>query len=305
MKKVLITGANGLLGQKLVQKLKDNPKYQVFATGKGKSRLPENWKQGYQWLEMDITDKQQVLDVFEQVRPDFLIHTAAMTNVDECETNKSACELCNIDAVHNLIQACGPFGTHFIHLSTDFIFSGEDGPYDEYAVPDPVNYYGLTKLKSEQLLQASKLNWAIARTVLVYGLATDMSRSNIILWVKKSLEEGKTIQVVNDQWRTPTLAEDLADGCILIMEKGATGIFNISGKDFLTPYDMAVMTAEYFGLDKSLIKEVDSNIFKQPARRPLKTGFIIEKAQNQLGYSPKSFMDGIGILSKQIKLADL
>lgn len=305
MEKVLITGANGLLGQKLVQKLKGNPNYRVFATGKGKSRLPENWMQGCQWQEMDITDGQQVLDVFERVMPDFLIHTAAMTNVDECETNKSACELCNIDAVNNLIKACEPIGTHFIHLSTDFIFSGEDGPYDEDAVPDPVNYYGLTKLKSEQLLQASKLKWAIARTVLVYGIATDMSRSNIILWVKRSLEDGKTIQVVNDQWRTPTLAEDLADGCILIMEKGATGIFNISGKDFLTPYDMAVMTAEYFNLDKSLIKEVDSHIFRQPARRPLTTGFIIKKAQNELGYSPKSFMDGIGILSKQIKLAEL
>ena len=305
MKKVLITGANGLLGQKLVQKLKDNPKYLVFATGKGKSRLPQNWEQGYQWLEMDITERQQVLEVFEKVKPDFLIHTAAMTNVDECEINKEACYTSNVDAVQNLIQACELSGTHFIHLSTDFIFSGDDGPYTEEALPDPVNYYGLTKLKSEKVLQASKLKWAIARTVLVYGLAADMSRSNIILWVKKSLEEGKTIQVVNDQWRTPTLAEDLADGCILIMEREASGIFNISGKDFLTPYDMALMTAEYFGLDKCLIKEVDSNIFKQPAKRPLKTGFIIEKAQNELAYSPKSFMDGIGILSKQIKLADL
>ncbi|RZS96087.1 SDR family oxidoreductase [Cecembia calidifontis] len=305
MKKVLISGANGLLGQKLVQKLKDNPNYQVYASGKGKSRLPEDWEKGYQWIELDVTDAEQVMEVFEKVRPDFLIHTAAMTNVDDCETNKTACDLCNIEAVRYLIHACESTGTHFIHLSTDFIFSGEDGPYDEDGVPDPVNYYGMTKLKSEQLLQASQIKWAIARTVLVYGLAADMSRSNIILWVKKSLEEGKTIQVVNDQWRTPTLAEDLAEGCILIMEKGATGIFNISGKDFLTPYDMAMMTAEYFGLDKSLIKEVDSSIFKQPARRPLKTGFIIEKAQSQLGYSPKSFMDGIGILSKQIKLADL
>ncbi|PSK98734.1 SDR family oxidoreductase [Cecembia rubra] len=305
MIKVLITGANGLLGQKLVEKLKDYPNYQVFATGKGKSRLPENWKLDYQWLAMDITDGQQVLDVFEQVRPDFLIHTAAMTNVDECETSKEACHHSNVEAVENLVQACKIRGTHFIHISTDFIFNGEDGPYTEEADPAPLNYYGLTKLESEKLVQDSKIKWAIARTVLVYGLATDMSRSNIILWVKKSLEEGKPIQVVNDQWRTPTLAEDLADGCILIMEKGATGIFNISGKDFLTPYDMAVMTAEYFGLDKSLIKEVDSNIFRQPAKRPLKTGFIIEKAKRELGYSPKSFMDGIGILSKQIKLADL
>jgi len=304
MKKVLITGANGLLGQKLVYKLRENQRYKVYATGRGNSRLPKEWGDAYQWLSLDVTDLEQVLHVFDKVKPDFLIHTAAMTHVDECELNQEACELQNVEAVNNLIKACKQQHTHFIHLSTDFIFSGADGPYDEEAMPNPVNYYGVTKLKSEELLKSSSLKWAIARTVLVYGIAADMSRSNIILWVKKSLENGKNIQVVNDQWRTPTLAEDLADGCILLMEKEATGVFNISGKDMLTPYDMAMMTADYFGLDKSLIQEADSTIFTQPAKRPLKTGFIIEKAVNELGYSPKSFTDGIGILSKQIKLAD-
>lgn len=304
MKKVLITGANGLLGQKLVQKLKDNDGYQVFATGRGKCRLPLTWGEGYTWLELDVTDLEQVKAVFDQTKPDVLIHTAAMTNVDECELNREACKLQNVDAVKNLIVGCERHDTHFIHLSTDFIFSGDDGPYSEADSPSPVNFYGETKLESEKLLEASTINWAIARTVLVYGIAADMSRSNIILWVKKSLEDGKNIQVVNDQLRTPTLAEDLADGCILLMEKEATGIFNISGKDMLTPFDMAMLTADYFGLDKTLIREVDSTIFTQPAKRPLKTGFNIEKAEKELGYSPKSFTDGIGILSKQIKLAD-
>jgi dTDP-4-dehydrorhamnose reductase len=304
MKKVLITGANGLLGQKLVQKLKDEPEYQVFATGRGKCRLPVSWGKGYQWLELDVTDLEEVAAIFDWVKPDVLIHTAAMTNVDECELNQEACKIQNIDAVKNLIVACEGHGTHFIHLSTDFIFSGDKGPYLEADQPAPVNYYGETKLESEELIEASTIKSAIARTVLVYGIAADMSRSNIILWVKKSLENGKNIQVVNDQWRTPTLAEDLADGCILIMDKGATGIFNISGKDMLTPFDMAILTADYFGLDKNLIQKVDSTIFTQPAKRPLKTGFIIKKAEIELGYSPKSFTEGIGILSKQIKLAD-
>ena len=304
MKKVLITGANGLLGQKLVQKLKNNPEYQVFATGRGKCRLPVSWGEGYDWFELDVTDLKQVTVIFDRIKPDVLIHTAAMTNVDECELNREACKLQNVDAVKNLIAACAHHDTHFIHLSTDFIFRGDNGPYEEGDRPDPVNYYGETKLESEILIAASTTRWAIARTVLVYGIAADMSRSNIILWVKKSLESGKNIQVVNDQLRTPTLAEDLADGCILLMEKEATGIFNISGKDMLTPFDMAMLTADYFGLDKTLIREVDSTIFTQPAKRPLKTGFIIEKAEKELGYSPKSFTDGIGILSKQIKLAD-
>lgn len=304
MKKVLITGANGLLGQKLVFKLIKNSNYHVFASGRGKSRLPLDWGNVFEWVEMDVTDQERVKEIFEEIKPEVLIHTAAMTHVDECELNKSACEVQNVEAVKHLISACSEIDTLFIHLSTDFIFSGNEGPYDENAKPDPVNYYGESKRKSEELLIASDLRWAIARTVLVYGIAADMSRSNIILWVKKSLESGKTIQVVNDQWRTPTLAEDLAAGCILIMEKEAKGIFNIAGKDMMTPYDMAKQTAKYFNLDDSLIKEVDSTIFTQPAKRPLKTGFIIKKAQNELGYDPKSFTEGIGILSKQIKLAD-
>jgi dTDP-4-dehydrorhamnose reductase len=121
-----------------------------------------------------------------------------------------------------------------------------------------------------------------------------------VLWVKKSLEEGKTINVVNDQWRTPTLAEDLAMGCYLAATKKAKGIYNISGEEMMTPYDIAIRTAEFFGLDKSLIKETDSTKFKQPAARPPKTGFIVEKAKRELGYQPRSFEEGLKVLAEQI-----
>jgi dTDP-4-dehydrorhamnose reductase len=135
--------------------------------------------------------------------------------------------------------------------------------------------------------------------VLVYGIVSDMSRSNIILWVKKSLEEGKNIKVVTDQFRTPTLAEDLAKGCWLMTDKEAEGIFHISGKDFLTPYEMAIKTADFFHLDKSLISEADSSNFTQPAKRPPRTGFILDKAISVLGYNPVSFEEGIAIVAEQ------
>ncbi|TVP50362.1 MAG: SDR family oxidoreductase [Mongoliibacter sp.] len=304
MKKILITGANGLLGQKLVEKLKDSENLKVIATGIGASRLPEAWSGAYIWESMDITNLSMVIDLVGKHKPDCIIHTAAMTQVDDCENQKDACWKSNVEAVGNMVFVCEKHDIHLIHLSTDFIFDGENGPYDEEAEANPVNYYGKAKLEAEKIIQQSKCRWAIARTVLVYGLATDMSRSNIILWVKKSLESGKEIKVVTDQWRTPTLAEDLADGCILIMDKSAEGIFNISGEEFLTPYDMAMQTAKFFNLDHSFIKKADSSNFSQPAKRPLKTGFIIDKARKELGYNPKSFMDGIGILSKQLKLAD-
>ena len=188
-----------------------------------------------------------------------------------------------------------------MHLSTDFIFDGADGPYTEDAEANPVSFYGWSKYAAEKLVIHSKVKWAIARTILVYGIAHDMSRSNIILWVKNSLESGKAINVVNDQWRTPTLAEDLADGCILIARQRAEGIFNISGKDLLNPYQMAVMTADYFGLDKSLINKTDGSQFKQTAKRPARTGFILDKPVKVLGYDPKSFQEGIAFLAEQIR----
>ena len=223
-----------------------------------------------------------------------------MTMVDDCEKNQEACWTANVKSVENLIRASREVKAHLVHVSTDFIFDGTHGPLDETAKPGPVNFYGKSKLAAEELLIGSDIDWCILRTVLVYGITHDMSRSNIVLWVKNSLEQGKTIQVVNDQWRTPTLAEDLAMGCYLAAKKKAKGVYHISGKDFLTPFDIAIQTAEYFKLDKSLIKPTDSTQFKQPAKRPAKTGFIIDKARKDLGYEPHSFRDGIEVLAKQI-----
>lgn len=298
-KKILLTGANGLLGQKLVSLISGDPKYILVATGRGSDRNPAN--AGYIYRTMDITDRDQVLNVVSSEKPDYIIHTAAMTNVDQCEQEKEACWKNNVEAVRYLTEAAEHNDTFLLHLSTDFIFDGADGPYDEEAVANPVSYYGESKLEAEKILMGSRVRWAIARTVLVYGIAHDMSRSNIILWVKKSLEDHKNIQVVNDQWRSPTLAEDLAMGCFLIVKNEAQGVFNISGKEVLTPYEMAIKTADYFKLNKSLITETDGSKFKQVAKRPPRTGFNIDKAKKVLGYNPKSFDEGIATLAEQLK----
>jgi dTDP-4-dehydrorhamnose reductase len=249
---------------------------------------------------MDISDRDNVESVIRLTKPEVIINTAAMTQVDDCETQREACWKANVTAVENLVRCCHALHIHLVHVSTDFIFDGSHGPLDEDAVPRPVNYYGESKLAAEQVILKSSISWSILRTVLVFGITQDMSRSNIVLWVKKSLEQKKNIQVVNDQWRTPTLAEDLAMGCALAAKKRARGVFNISGKDFLTPYDIAVRTAEFFKLDKSLINPTDSSKFVQPAKRPPRTGFIIDKARKELGYEPRSFEEGLAILAKQI-----
>ncbi|MHA8056211.1 SDR family oxidoreductase [Aquirufa nivalisilvae] len=298
-KKILITGSNGLLGQKLVQLLVKQEDIDLIATAKGPNRLASS--SGYTYVSLDITQEKEVMDIFQAYQPDVLIHTAAMTNVDTCEVDPAGCELLNVTAVRYLIQACEAHDTFMCHLSTDFIFDGAHGPYDEEAQPNPISIYGESKLAAEKLLQESSIRWAIARTVLVFGIVQDMSRTNIILWVKKSLEEGKSIQVVTDQFRTPTLAEDLAIGCWLIAQKEAEGVFNISGSDFLTPYEMAIKTANFFTLPIELIKKADSSTFQQAAKRPPRTGFVLDKAKKILGYQPRSFDEGIAIVAEQIR----
>lgn len=295
--RILVTGANGLLGQKLSLLLDSKNEVDLIATAR--SALSIQLKRGKFQL-LDITSPASVDSVISEAQPDVIINTAAMTQVDDCETERDKCWLSNVTAVEYLIKTCKKNNVKLIHVSTDFIFDGMHGPLKEDAIPSPVNYYGESKLAGEEVIMRSDIEWAIARTVLVFGITSDLSRSNIVLWVKQSLENGKTINVVNDQWRTPTLAEDLAMGCYLMAVKKANGIFHISGEEMMTPFDIAMNTAEFFKLDSSLINPTDSNRFKQTAARPLKTGFDIGKAKETLGYQPHTFKEGLAILASQI-----
>lgn len=297
--KILITGSNGLLGQKLVHKLKADSDVQLIATSRGANRL--KGQQGYDYRSLDITSQQEVDQLLDEVQPDVVINTAAMTNVDACEHDKEGCQKLNVDAVQYLVEACIRNYSHLVHLSTDFIFDGKDGPYREDADPNPLSYYGKSKLAAEEIIQKSAVRAAILRTVLVYGIAEDMSRSNIVLWAKGALEKGQPINVVDDQFRTPTLAEDLADGCILAAKKKATGIYNISGKDQLSIMQIVQQVADYWGLDKSIISPVSSKTLNQAAERPPITGFVLDKARKDLGYEPHSFKEGLAVVDEQMK----
>lgn len=301
MRRVLITGSNGLLGQKLLDLYLNVREAQIIATSRGDNRYPEMEGNGYTYQQMDITQKSEVILNLTRYCPSAVINTAAMTNVDACENDKEACEKQNVEAVKYLVEGCNMYDVHLIHLSTDFIFDGENGPYTEEAAATPLSYYGESKLRAEEYIKANCKSWAIARTILVYGLVNDMSRTNVVLWAKKSLEEGKEINVVDDQFRMPTLAEDLAVGCYLIEKQQAQGIFNISGKDYMSVYELVNRVADFWKLDKSLIKRADSNSFTQPARRPIKTGFDLSKSRAVLGYEPRTFEEGLAILDEQLK----
>jgi len=297
--KILITGSNGLLGQKLIDLYKNKTEYELIATARGDNRYAN--LEGYTYESLDITNENEVAEIIKKHKPNVLINTAAMTNVDACESNKEGCDQLNIDAVKYLVNACNENQVHLIHISTDFIFDGTHGPLLETETPNPLSYYGLSKLKGEEEVINYAKSWAILRTVLVYGIVSDMSRSNIVLWAKGALESGKTINVVADQFRTPTLAEDLAMGCKLAADKNAQGIYNISGKDYISVFDLVYKVADFWKLDKTLLNMSTSEGIKQPAKRPPITGFILTKAINELGYNPHSFDEGLALLNQQLK----
>lgn len=298
MKTVLVTGSNGLLGQKITEQVLADNSVNLIATNRGGNKYPI--ADGYVYETMDILDPKQVKAVLEKYLPHALIHTAAMTNVDTCHENNDACWQLNVEATQNLASLCESMGIHFIYVSTDFVFDGLTGPYKESDAPKPVSFYGESKLAAEHITQKMKGDWAIIRTILVYGILKDMSRSNIVLWAKGALEKGNPINVVNDQWRMPTLAEDLAKACLLAVEHRAKGIYHISGKDMMTIADLVRKVADFWGLDKTLINEISSDSLGQEAKRPKKTGFILDKAMTDLNYQPHSFEEGLELVRRQL-----
>ncbi|MFT7591152.1 MAG: dTDP-4-dehydrorhamnose reductase [bacterium] len=297
MKRILVTGSNGLLGQKLTDLYLSRDDVGLIATARGENRHPES--KGYDYAKMDITNEAQVSAVINRYKPDVIIHCAAMTNVDACELDPKLCELLNLTATEYLVNAANAVNAHFVFVSTDFIFDGENGPYSEEDEAAPLSFYGHSKYNAEQVVQNQAKSWAIARTVLVYGLVADMSRSNIVLWARESLANKKEINVVDDQHRSPTLAEDLAIGCALIAEQEAQGIFNISGKDQMNIYQLVQRVADYFGLSMEQVSRIDSASLNQPAKRPPVTGFDLSKSKRILGYDPRSFDEGIAIIYDQ------
>ena len=298
-KKVLVTGSNGLLGQKIIYSLIERKDIDLLATSKGLNRLIT--KSGYRYVDLDITKNEEVKKVFENENPDAVINCAAMTNVDYCEENQDSCWEINVKAVENLAKSCEVSKSHLLHLSTDFVFDGKSGPYNEDDKPNPLHFYAKSKLKSEEIVKKIMTNWTIARTIIIYGITDNMSRSNIVLWAKKEIENGNTINVVNDQLRSPTLAEDLAKGCISIIDKSAFGLYHLSGPKTYSILDLVHKVADFYNLDKSLILPVTSASLNQSATRPLSTGFDITKAKKDLDFNPVDFLEGIKIMDQQIK----
>lgn len=286
---LLVTGIHGLVGQYLFRILQ-GWEGRVVITGKGSNRLPDS---GFLYEEMDLRDPARIRSLFQIYQPDVVIHSAAMAQPDSCELNQEDALAVNVTGTSHLLEAAALHPAFFVYLSTDFVFSGEEEPYSEDSFPAPVNFYGHTKLMAEELVKSSVSRSAIIRTGLVYGNVLVGTRPNVVSWVRESLENNRPIKVVSDQLRTPTYAGDLANAILKIASTRAEGTWHIAGKNQLSPWEMAMKVVDHLALDPNLITKVDASVFSQPAKRPLRTPLLIDKAIRELHYQPLSFDEGM------------
>ncbi len=294
--RILITGSNGLLGQKLV-KLCLERGLNFIATSKGENRNPDCPTINY--LSLDISIFSEINNVFQFYYPTHVIHTAAITNVDYCEEHNDECQIMNVDATKLLLRVSIQYDAHFQLLSTDFVFDGEKGNYKEEDIVNPLSVYAKSKVDAENVLQTSMTdNWSIVRTIIVYGEGNNLSRTNIVLWAKEALKTGNEITIVDDQFRAPTWAEDLAWGCLEIVLRNKKGVFHISGPETMSVIDLVYRIADFYGLPKNQIKPIRSTTLNQAAKRPPKTGFDLTKARNELNYEPLTLEKSLELLEK-------
>ncbi|MBI3237923.1 MAG: SDR family oxidoreductase [Flavobacteriia bacterium] len=296
--KLLITGSNGLLGQKIVKRcLRHNIPF--LATSKGENRNPDCPEEHYQSL--DICVPLEVGDVFFRFRPTAVIHTAALTNVDYCEEHPEECFQVNAHATLILWEAAKIIGAHFQLVSTDFVFDGSTGNYAETDKVNPLSVYAFSKVAAENCLRDDdNRNWSIARTIIVYGTGNNLSRSNLILWALEALPKGEPMKLVNDQFRAPTWADDLAYGCVEIVKRQQTGIFHFSGPETLAIDQLVKRVAAYLGIENPPIETISSDTLNQAAKRPPKTGFDLSKSLLFLDYKPKTLEESLGILLSEL-----
>ncbi|MBM3185315.1 MAG: SDR family oxidoreductase [Bacteroidetes bacterium] len=292
--RILVTGSNGLLGQKIVRQLKKR-KIEFLATSKGKNRNLDC--EDLKYVSMDICSEEEIAQVFNSFLPTHVVHTAAMTNVDACELNPEDCYETNVLASKKLFNEAKKIGAHFQLLSTDFIFDGEKGNYKEDDKPNPLSIYAKSKVDAEQfLITDSYSNFSIVRTIIVYGIGNNLSRTNIVCWAKDALSKGQEMKIIDDQFRAPTWADDLAWACIRICELNKKGVYHISGPETMSIFNVVERVARHFGLSTETLVRTDSSTLNQPAKRPTKTGFNLTKARNELGYNPKTLEETLDFI---------
>ncbi len=291
--KVLVTGSNGLLGQKLCALAPSQA--EVFGVD---LHSPSRILPQAAFAAIDLGDREAIVEFTTNVKPAWIINAAGYTNVDGAETERDLCWRANVTAVENLIVAARKAKAKIVQLSTDYIFDGERGPYDEEAVPNPLGFYGRSKLAAENALHLSRIEFAVVRTMILYGKANGV-RPNFVSWVIEKLRHSEEIKAVTDQLGNTTLADELAIGIWKIVESTALGTYHLAGREIVNRFSFAQKIAEVFGLDSGLIKPATTPELRQAAPRPMNSGLIIDKARRDLRVEFSDVEGGLLKLKKQ------
>lgn len=281
--KILITGCSGLLGSKLFLKL--HGKYEVLGTYNSEQVDEKNC------TKLDIVDREKVFSIIKKFKPQIIIHSAALTNVDYCEDHQKQTYAINVEGTKNVVEAAKTIAAKIVYISTDYIFDGKSGPYTEDDNPNPLNYYAKTKLEGEEIVKNSGLENLIIRSTVIYGL--EKTKLNFAMWVINKLRRQGKISVVDDQYGSPTFADSAAEIIIKLLEGGRKGIYNVAGPGIMSRYEFALKIADVFDLDKTLITPIQTKGLRQKAPRPLKAGLKIDKVKTDLGIEPLNVKEAL------------
>lgn len=276
MPKIIIIGSNGLLGQKAAIELAKT--YEIA----GADLQPESIHSRIPYFSLDITNIKMIERAVHNFEPAIIFNASAYTAVDRAEIEKEKCYAVNVTGVKNLASVCFQERLKLVHISTDYVFDGEKGNYDEADSPNPINFYGQSKLDGEKAVLDSGCDYLIGRTAVLFGYGRNI-QINFVLWVKGELEKGNSIRVVDDQIGNPTIADFLAYSCRELLERDAKGLFHVAGDKPISRYDLACAVANHFEFEASLITRIKTSEFKQLAKRPLNVGLNVIKAQKTHG----------------------
>ena len=273
MKRVVVTGANGMLGSSIIKEFKD--KYEFYSLDKDSLEpiLPNP-------IQVDLTDKEKVEETLEKIKPDLVIHCAALTNVDFCEDNKETCNKVNVEATKHLAEICKKSGIIMVYISTDFIFDGEKGNYTEEDNPSPISVYAESKAQGEEVVLNSGVKLILVRTT-IYGWNIQ-NKESLVEWLINNNKQKKTLNVFTDHHFTPIFTNNLAQAIFELYENNFEGIINIAGTEKVSTYEFAMLAADVFDLDKSLIKKTTMEEVGLKAKRPPDSSLNIEKIKKIL-----------------------
>jgi len=304
--RLFVVGASGLLGFKIVE-LAVQQHAETFATYNFRPVTLE----GCSSVKLDKCNRDDALASVKKIKPDVVIDTAALHNVDYCETHRSEAWKVNVEGTRNVADACKEVGAKIIYVSTDYVFDGKKGFYTEQDAPNPINYYAKTKLEAEKAVKESSVDYVIARPSVIYGwnpselagLQSSSGKSvNFVIWAISKLRKGEEISIVTDQYSSPTLADNLAEVLLAFSKSDKLGVYHTAGKSCINRFEFAKKISEVFEFDGGLLKPVTSDLFKQIAERPKRCCLDVSKAERDLGGKFLTVEEGLKRMREKMPL---